>query len=50
MARPIEATPVLTGKDAEQFLNQVKVSSPPSDDRLRWMESLANQSRSAEQK
>jgi hypothetical protein len=48
MALPIEPTPVLEGRDAEQFLDSVKVSAPVSDDRQRWMDKLVQQSRIAE--
>lgn len=49
MARPIEPTPVLEDRDAEQFLESVKINTPVSDDRQRWMDSLVQQSRAAEQ-
>ena len=41
MARPIEAKPVLKGKDAEVFLAQMNAFS------LRWLESVANESKQA---
>jgi hypothetical protein len=49
MARPIEPTPVLEGRDAEQFLESVRINAPVSDDRQRWMDNLVQQSRTAEQ-
>jgi hypothetical protein len=48
MARPIEATPVLTGRDAEIFLRQVRLTEPVSKARLAWLERLAEESKSAE--
>jgi len=48
MARPIEPTPVLEGRDAELFLESVRVKAPVSDDRQRWMDDLVRQSRIAE--
>ena len=47
MARPIEATPVLKGRDAERFLDSVR-PEPISEDRQRWMQELMEQSRKAE--
>jgi hypothetical protein len=49
MARPIEPTPVIEGRDAEQFLDLVKVNEPISNDRQRWLDNLVQQSRIAEQ-
>ena len=49
MARPIEATPVLKGRDAERFLDSVR-PEPISEDRQRWMQELMEQSRKAERK
>jgi hypothetical protein len=49
MARPIEPTPVLEGRDAEQFLDSVRNTEPVSNDRQRWMDNLVQQSRTAEQ-
>jgi hypothetical protein len=49
MARPIEPTPVLEGRDAEQFLDSVRVNEPISNDRQRWMDTLVQQSKTAEQ-
>ena len=47
MARPIESTPVLKGKDAAAFLRQTRdVTVTP--ERREWLESLAKQSRKAE--
>ena len=47
MARPIEATPVLKGRDAERFLDSVR-PEPVSEERQRWMQELIQQSREAE--
>ena len=48
MARPIEATPVLKGKDARDFLDQIQVKHPLPAQRLLWLEKLARESKSAE--
>jgi hypothetical protein len=48
MARPIEATPALRGKDAKIFLEQVRMTEPVSKARLAWLERLAEESKSAE--
>lgn len=48
MARPIEATPILKGKDARAFLKEVKVERPASAQRLQWLDKLARESKSAE--
>jgi hypothetical protein len=48
MARPIEPTPVLEGRDAEVFLDSVRVSEPISEDRQRWMDDLVRQTEAAE--
>lgn len=50
MARPIEATPVLKGKDARAFLAATKMSAPVSEDRKQWLTKLANDSRKADGK
>jgi hypothetical protein len=50
MARPIEATPVLTGHDARVFLRETEVREPVSAERLSWLDNLAQQSKSAETK
>lgn len=50
MARPIEATPILKNKDADRFLREMRCSEPVSRDRLRWLESVAQASKSAEGK
>ena len=50
MARPIEATPILKGKDAQMFLTAMKMSAPVSADRKQWLTDLANASRKAEGK
>lgn len=49
MARPIESTPVLKGKDADAFLRQTRdvVVTP---ERREWLETLAKQSKKAEAK
>jgi hypothetical protein len=48
MARPIEATPVLKGKDARTFLAQIKIEKPLSGERAHWLQNLAQESKSAE--
>ena len=48
MARPIEPTPILEGRDAEKFLDSVKVTAPMPEDRSRWMDDLARQSKAVE--
>lgn len=48
MARPIEPTPVLKGRDADRFLDSVRTPQPIAEDRLRWMDDLANQSKAVE--
>jgi hypothetical protein len=49
MARPIEPTPVLEGKDAEVFLASARIDQQAvSSDRQRWMDDLVRQSRIAE--
>jgi hypothetical protein len=50
MARPIEPTPVLKGKDAEVFLQDMRMDEAVSPDRLRWLETVAEASKSAEGK
>jgi hypothetical protein len=47
MARPIEATPVLKGKDAEVFLRQMN-SAVMTPERQRWLESVAAESKRVE--
>ena len=47
MARPIEATPVLEGRDAERFLDSVKTERI-SEDRQRWMDNVVRESKVAE--
>jgi hypothetical protein len=49
MARPIEATPVLRGKDAEVFLRQMN-SAVMTLERQRWLESVATESKRVEKK
>jgi hypothetical protein len=48
MARPIEPTPVLEGKDAREFLDQIKVEELVSAGRSHWLEKLAQESKSVE--
>ncbi len=48
MARPIEPTPVLKGKDAKILLDQIRVEEPISAERARWLEKLAQESKSVE--
>ncbi len=50
MARPIEATPVLRNRDADSFLREMKCDEPVSSDRLRWLDTVAEASKSAEGK
>lgn len=47
MARPIEATPMLEGKDADNFLRAVQ-DAQPSAERLEWLDKLARESKSVE--
>lgn len=47
MARPIEVTPVLRGKDAENVLRSTR-EVVPSQDRLRWLASMAETSKKVE--
>ena len=47
MARPIESTPVLKGKDAKVFLERMK-AAVMTPERLRWLESIAAESKRAE--
>lgn len=49
MARPIETTPVLTGRDARTLLEQSRLDRPVSPERVRWLDDLAEKSKSAEQ-
>jgi hypothetical protein len=49
MARPIQPTPVLKGKDAKVFLERMR-SAEMTPERLRWLESVAAESKSAENK
>lgn len=49
MARPIEPTPVLKGKDARVFLDRMN-SAVMTPQRLQWLESAAKESRQAEKK
>lgn len=48
MARPIEATPVLKREDADAVLRELRRDEPVSDDRMRWLDELAEASRSAD--
>jgi hypothetical protein len=50
MARPIEATPVLKNRDADTFLREMRCDEPVSSDRLQWLETVAEASKSAEGK
>jgi len=47
MARPIEPTPVLKGKDAKVFLERMN-SAVMTPEHLRWLESIAVESKRAE--
>lgn len=48
MARPIEATPVLKGKDARTFLDQIRIEQPISAQRKEWLQKMAVESKSSE--
>lgn len=48
MARPIEATPVLKGKDAKVFLEQIKITEPISIERKLWMARIVAEAKAAE--
>ena len=48
MARPIEATPVLRNRDADSFLREMECDEPVASDRLRWLDTVAEASKSAE--
>ena len=48
MARPIEATPVLKGKDARVFRDQMMDHAMVTPDRLHWLEAVARESKRAE--
>jgi hypothetical protein len=50
MARPIEATPILKNKDADSFLRELRCDEPVSSDRVSWLETLAEASKSVEGK
>lgn len=47
MARPIEVTPVLRGKDAKEFLANTQ-SVVVTKERITWLKSIADQSKKAE--
>ncbi len=47
MARPIEPTPVLKGKDAKAFLARME-AAVMTPERLSWLESIAAESKRAE--
>ena len=47
MARPIEPTPVLKGKDAKVFLERMN-AAVMTPERLHWLESVAEESKRAE--
>ena len=47
MARPIEVTPVLKGKDAKLFLQQTR-SVVVTEERIEWLKTVAEQSKKAE--
>jgi len=48
MARPIEATPVLKGKDARVFRDHMMDHAMVTPDRLHWLEAVARESKRAE--
>lgn len=47
MARPIEVTPVLEGKDAERFLRETR-DVRITVERMTWLASVAEESKKAE--
>jgi len=47
MARPIEPTPVLKGKDAKVFLERMN-AAVMTPERLQWLECIAAESKRAE--
>jgi hypothetical protein len=47
MARPIEPTPVLKGRDAKIFIERMD-AAVMTPERLRWLESIAAESKRAE--
>jgi hypothetical protein len=47
MARPIEVTPVLKGKDARVFIEKTQ-SVVVTEERIQWLKAVAEQSRKAE--
>lgn len=49
MARPIEVTPVLKGKDAKSFLRSVR-SVVVTSERMEFLKSASEKSKKAEQK
>lgn len=48
MARPIQATPVLKGKDARLFMAQTRLEKPVSAERLTWLKKMAKESKAVE--
>lgn len=46
MSRPIEATPILKGKDAKVFLEKMN-AAVMTPERLQWLRDVAEQSRRA---
>lgn len=44
MARPIEPTPVLKGKDAQNFLETMKTAPAPTKEHLAYLDRLAQKS------
>jgi hypothetical protein len=48
MARPIEPTPVLKGKDARVFLDEIRLDKRIPAERVRWLEKLAKESKVVE--
>lgn len=49
MARPIEATPVLKGKDAKVFIKRMN-TAVMTPEHLRWLETAAAESKLAERR
>jgi hypothetical protein len=49
MARPIEVTPILKGKDARVFIEETR-SVIVTAERIEWLKAVAAQSKKAEKK
>ena len=42
MAKPITATPVVTGKDAEIIRREIREGTPNTPERVQWMRESVN--------